>query len=197
MSNKNLTIGVLIAIVIAIGGYFFPTLNKVFGTISGTDITATHYTQLLVDNGIQVTANGINIVSGGLNNASGLLASNGSQTAVSRSTTFNTASTTNCSVASPFTASSTLLNFVIRMDTSSTSAQVMTLATTTNGSASASSSPFYTVPSIAAGAQAYISWASGVNNGLVAPGGAVVATSQGNTGTFSNTGVCTATFLQP
>lgn len=66
MSNKNLTLGLLVAIVIALVGCFLPKLPAKFGTISATDVTATRYTQLLVDNGIQVTANGINIVAGGL-----------------------------------------------------------------------------------------------------------------------------------
>lgn len=33
MSNKTLTIGVLVAIVIAIGGYFFPQIQSAFGSV--------------------------------------------------------------------------------------------------------------------------------------------------------------------
>jgi hypothetical protein len=36
MSNNKLTIGVLVAIVIAIGGYFYPQVQGAFGTIKDT-----------------------------------------------------------------------------------------------------------------------------------------------------------------
>lgn len=78
MTNKNLWVALIAVAIIAIGGYFFPSVGKgLFGTISSTDITATRYTQLLVDNGIQITANGLNIVAGGLNVTSGLVTLSG------------------------------------------------------------------------------------------------------------------------
>lgn len=46
MSNKNLTIGLLVAIVIAIGGYFYPSSSSLFGAASPTDVQATNYNEL-------------------------------------------------------------------------------------------------------------------------------------------------------
>lgn len=61
MSNKNLTIGLLVAIVIAIGGYMFPQIKSgmVSGTVSPTDVQATNFTEVTASNGMLITAGGL------------------------------------------------------------------------------------------------------------------------------------------
>lgn len=46
MSNKNLTIGLAVAIIIAVAGLFLPTAKSLFGAASPSDVSSTNFTQI-------------------------------------------------------------------------------------------------------------------------------------------------------
>lgn len=57
MTNKNLTIGIILAIVVAFGGYFFPQVGKNFGAI--TDTSYFDYFNAATGGGFQI--NGVTV----------------------------------------------------------------------------------------------------------------------------------------
>lgn len=96
MTNKNLTIGLLITLVIAISGLFFPKVRNLVGVVAPTDITATNFTEITASTGILTP----------------LLQLGGSTAATSVSEQVSTgsctaATSTPFAVANPFTATST------------------------------------------------------------------------------------------
>jgi hypothetical protein len=73
MSNKKLTIVLLITLVIAIIGLFTPFIRNSVGTISKTDVDATNYTKVTASDGMRIYAGGMYIDAGGLTLVSGAL----------------------------------------------------------------------------------------------------------------------------
>ena len=68
MTNKNLTVGLLITLVIAIVALFYPKLSQTMslGAASPTDISATNFTEVTASNGMYIGAGGMTIAGGGL-----------------------------------------------------------------------------------------------------------------------------------
>lgn len=175
MSNKNLTIGVVIAILIAVGGYFFPQVHALFGGIqSGTDISTTNFTTLSVQNG----------------------ESNGGLYTTAARITMAQGTTTVCAIQSP-NATSTLTEASALFTTSSTTGSTVTLAKATTAFATTTS---LGSASIAAGAQGTVIASSTPSSvaldpaQVFSPNTWFVVGMAGNTGTFSPVGVCTIEF---
>lgn len=168
MSNKTLSIGVLVAIVLAIGGFFFPQAKGAFGsTQSQTDVTTTNYTTLSATNGISL--GGIFVTP-------------------TRITALTQATTTVCAIQSP-NATTSIMSASILETVSSTTASTITLAT--SSTAFATTSLIATV-AIGANAQGALTFDPGVNNSTVSPNTWLVFGQSGGTGTFSPTGTCQA-----
>lgn len=176
MTNKNLTIGLLITLVIAIFGLFIPKMHSSFGTVTnGVDIGTTNFTSISVQNG---ESNG------------------GLFTTVGRVTALTQATTTVCAIQSP-NATSTLTMGSILFTVSSTTASTVTMAKATTAFATTTS---LGSAAVAANAQATLI-ASSTPLGSTADGSTVfspnnwfVVSMAGGTGSFSPTGVCTVEF---
>lgn len=184
----------LIAIILFSGFYIHGKgKSGLLGTISSTDITATRVTQLLVDNGVQITANGLNIVAGGIT-AGGTMTLGNILWTPNRVTSLNQATTTICAIQSP-AATSTLLTAGISFTVSTTTTSIVTLAKATTAFATTT---LLGSASLAANALGTIT-ASSTPFGLdsvntFGPSTWFVVGMAGNSGTFSPTGVCQAVF---
>jgi hypothetical protein len=86
MSNKTLTIGVLVAIVIAIGGYFFPQAGKVMNLAGSTSCggSTTCYSDLFLTSafggGGSLQTTGVAVIGGLFTDAAGILKTNTNST---------------------------------------------------------------------------------------------------------------------
>jgi hypothetical protein len=174
MNNKNLTIGLLITLVIAVCGLFFPKVVGKFGAISnGVDGGTTNFTSLSVQNGVSV---------GGLFTTATRVA-------------MATGTTTVCAIQSP-NATTTLTEASALFTVSSASASTVYLAKATTAFATTTSLGF---AALAAGAQGTVI-ASTTPSSVTVDGAQVFAPNSwfvvGMTGltTYSPTGVCTAEF---
>lgn len=175
MTNKNLTIGLLITLVIAVCGLFFPKIvTKFAGIQSGVDVTTTNFTTLSVQNG----------------------ESNGGLYTTAARVLMATGTTTVCAIQSP-NATSTLTEGSALFTVSSTSASTVQLAKATTA--------FATTTSLGQGifaANAQGTVIASTTPSLVATDGSQVFSPNtwfvvgmtGGQGTFSPTGVCTAEF---
>lgn len=67
MSNKFLTVGLLVTLVIAIGGLFSPQIRAGLGAVSPSDISATNFTEVTASNGMYIGAGGLTVNSGDTN----------------------------------------------------------------------------------------------------------------------------------
>ena len=191
MTNKSLTIGLIVVAIIAIGGYFFPQVKGAFGNvITSTDITATRYTQLLVDNGIMVSAGGANITGGMVNDG---ITRTYNRVAVSQATT------TLCSIKSP-AATTTLARATVNLTTTASYAFQLELAN--DPSAFATTTAIVAKWTTTASSPATIVATSSVTalaDGIVPPSTFInvnVSTSSGGTSaTFAPVGFCQAEFV--
>lgn len=165
-----LTIGVLIAIVIAIGAYLSPQTRAVFGAVqSGVDVSTTNYTTISSANGI---SNG------------------GIFTTAARTAALNQATTTVCAIQGPNATTSTSASLLLSV--SSTTASTVTIAV---GATAFATTTFLTSQAVSANAQATVlAMATSSTNWVVPPLNWVVFGMSGGVGTFSPTGVCQATF---
>lgn len=109
----------------------------------------------------------------------------------SASKSLQTGTTTVCSIKSP-NATSSLLFGGIRFVVGSTTASTVTLAKSTNGTATSSSLGTF---ALAANAQG-VGTASTTGNHIFAPNQYFVVSMGGGTGTYSPTGTCKATFVE-
>lgn len=100
------------------------------------------------------------------------------------------ATTTICAIVSP-SSTSTLERFVANITTGTTTASTLTLATSTTAFATTS---LITSKSVGTGAQATLEWHPGSQNSLISPNTFLVLGQQGNIGSFSDVGTCSATF---
>lgn len=167
----------VVAIVIAIIGVFTPTGRSMFGTIYDT-FTGDYFN---ATQGFQIK--GVTVLS------TTTQTNNGVTTTYGKST-LTTATTTPCAILSP-AATTTLAYFSYRDNVGTTTASVLTLATSTSAYATTSVIATY---SYAANAQVTYSWDPGGNNGQVAPSTYVVVGLSGGVGTFSPSGTCSAEF---
>ncbi len=125
------------------------------------------------------------------------VSTNAGTTTYTRDTTLNAASTTPCQIQAPTSASSTLDRSTLTLTVSSTTASIVTFA---KGAGPTATTSFLGAASVAANAKATMvvtstSTSAGVASGFVfAPGEYLVIGMAGGTGTFSPTGVCTASF---
>jgi hypothetical protein len=173
MSNKSLTIGLLITLVIAVCAIFvsFSHNVKLAGSVApGVDISTTNFTSISSSNGI---ANG------------------GVYTTAARTSSMTAATTTVCAIQGP-NATTSIVNASALFTVSSTTASTVTIGAASTAYATTT---FLASGSIAANAQGTIyASATSSTNFVLAPNGYVVVGMAGGTGTFSPTGVCTATF---
>lgn len=177
MSNKKLTIGLLITLVIAIGGLFFPKIQKGFGAISnGVDVGTTNYTSISVQNG----------------------ESNGGLFTTASRITMAQATSTVCAIQSP-NATSTLTEGSALFTVSSSSASTVFLAKAASAFATTTS---LGQANLAANQQGTLI-ASTTPSSVTVDGAQVFAPLQwfvvamsGGTGgqSFTPTGICTAEF---
>lgn len=110
-------------------------------------------------------------------------------------TALKTATTTVCAIQSP-AATSTLENFQIRFDVSSSMASIVTIAK--SNTAFATTTQLGTDYAIAAGAQAFIQASSSPQAGtanIFGPNQWLVVGMRGGAGTFSPTGTCQANWI--
>lgn len=129
----------------------------------------------------------------------GQLALNDVALKVGKDNPLQTATTTVCSLQSPTTATSTLLSGSIHFDRSSTTASTITIAKSTNGTASSTILGNQVV--VAANAQATLIASTTATQAaaqaqVFAPGQYLVVTMTGGTGTFSPTGSCYAIWVE-
>jgi hypothetical protein len=171
MSNRNLTIGVVVAVVLAITAFFFPKVaNTAYGAVqSGVDVTTTYFTTLAVSNGI---SNG------------------GIFTSPYRTATLTAATTTPCAIQSP-NATSTVASASLLLTTSSTTASTVTIASAATAYATTT---YLGSTAISANAQGTAYTAATSSQAVLGPSQWVVFGMSGGTGTFSPAGVCEATF---
>lgn len=109
-----------------------------------------------------------------------------------RSASLNTSTTTVCALPSP-AATSTLLSAGIRLDTSSTTASVVHIASAATAYATTTN---LATADVSANAQAFITATTSLasNSNVIGPNKYIVFGMQGGIGTFSPTGACSATF---
>ena len=178
MTNKNLTIGLLITLVIAVLGVFTPFGQKAvkgFSSVqSGTDVTTTNFTTISSANGISV---------GGVFTTAAHIA-------------LTQGTTTVCAIQSP-NATSTMTMGAVLFTTGTTTASTVTMAKATSAYATTTS---LGSAALAANAQGTFI-ASSTPVGATVDGSAVFGPNQwfvvgmaGGTGTFSPVGVCSAEF---
>lgn len=196
---KKIWVALVVVAIIAIGGYNFPSVKKSFGTISSTDVTATRYTQLLVDNGIMVTANGIYIASGGLVwGSSGALTDttvvvNGVTTTYSHSI-MTAATTTPCSIASPAATTTLAFPATVNFTNSASYANDYQLGKATTAFATTTNLGKITIAANALGT--LVATSTSLTDNIIAPNSFInlrVSTSTASA-TFAPTGTCTAVF---
>jgi len=174
MTNKSLTIGLIVIAIIAIGGYFFPQVKGAFGTaatdIQNTTLSGLSIPQLFIGNGSTAGSIGQTVSTGSCN--AGAYA----------------ASTTLFGVVNPFNATSTAtLQVITGTGQATTSAVLVGTSTAAVGVAStimgvlanfsaATSSPFWTSGGVTLGSAGYLTAGSASARTIaVGPTDAVVA----------------------
>jgi hypothetical protein len=72
MTNKSLTIGLIVVALLALAGVFLPQVKGVkAGAVSPSDISATNFTEVTASNGMQIGAGGLTVAAGGVTITSG------------------------------------------------------------------------------------------------------------------------------
>ncbi len=176
MSNKNLTIGLLITLVIAVCGFFFPQIHSAVKSLGGvqstTDVGTTNFTSISVSAG----------------------EANGGLWTTSTRINMTQASKTLCSIASP-NASSTLTMAGVNMTTSASYATTYMLGLGTTAVAT-TTSLVASISAAANGPLSFIATSTAIVDGVIAPNTFVnfnVSTSTVSA-TYAPVGTCTAEF---
>lgn len=197
-AEKILGIGVLIAIVIAVGAYVHKSeiVREIVnaGAVATTDITASNFTEVTASNGMLISAGGLTVTAGGISSA-------GVTETMARSAfayTVSTATGTICSLASP-AATSTLVSATVNITTASSTVEQIVIA---KGSTAFATTTALTsaqqVPASGMYAFAASSSPSGGGIGYIIAPSTYINVSDVTTGSGVGpnypTGVCTAVF---
>lgn len=189
--NKTLVYGViLIAIVIALGGYFFPQVQAAFGAVTPSTTTGQYATE---STGAPLWVLGNALIgpnSTGATGYVGYISTIGSRIAAT------SGSTTPCAIPNPLgaalaagnatTATGTIQSFAFTVTAPTSTAVTWVVGTSTTAYATSSS---LVTGTVAAGTQSTITYDGLSNNNIIGPGQfIVVGTGNGTTGVGPNTG---------
>lgn len=182
--NKTLVYGgILIAIVLALGGYFFPQVQAAFGAVTPSTTTGQYATE---STGAPLWVLGNALIgpnSTGATGYTGYIATQGARIAATSGTT------TPCAILNPLgaslalgnaaTATGTIQSFAFTVTAPTSTAVTWVVGTSTTPYATSSS---MTTVTVAAGTQSTITYDGTSNNNVISPGQYIVVGTGGGTG---------------
>lgn len=187
MNKQNIAIGILAILVLAVGCKVYLGGGSLGSSANGGN--STNFSAVDVSDGYYINASSVL--------SSSATTINGVKTTYKRSASLNQATTTVCALQSPTDATTTLQGGGLDLTVSSTTASTVTIA---KASTAFATTTLINSVSYSANAQGAAIAASTTlsaleqTNRTFAPGTYLVFGMQGGTGTFSPTGVCSATF---